>query len=176
MTDDAKHEPEAMRYGFDGFGYRYIDSGSGSDWRTRHPDAEPLYIQPQTDDRYGKIHTDGSRSGGQPLDDSTDEEALALMNDPDWPYEYELDDHPVKVLSRFIEQHEAFKQEVSDALLEYYGGYHNASGEPLERFIIPKPKPDPLAEAMLAIGVIPDANSLRAALEARGLEIREKGQ
>jgi len=41
--------PEAMRYGFDGFGYRYIDSGSGSDWRTRHPDAEPLYAQPQTD-------------------------------------------------------------------------------------------------------------------------------
>ena len=49
MTDDAKQEPEAMRYGFDGFGYRYIDSGSGSDWRTRHPDAEPLYAQPQTD-------------------------------------------------------------------------------------------------------------------------------
>jgi hypothetical protein len=38
-----------MRYGFDGFGYRYIDSGSGSDWRTRHSDAEPLYAQPQTD-------------------------------------------------------------------------------------------------------------------------------
>jgi hypothetical protein len=49
MTDDATQEPEAMRYGFDGFGYRYIDSGSGSDWRTRHSDAEPLYAQPQTD-------------------------------------------------------------------------------------------------------------------------------
>jgi hypothetical protein len=46
---DAMQEPEAMRYGFDGFGYKYIDSGSGSDWRTRHPDAEPLYAQPQTD-------------------------------------------------------------------------------------------------------------------------------
>jgi aconitase B len=34
-----------MRYGFDGFGYKYIDSGSGSDWRTRHPDAEPLYAE-----------------------------------------------------------------------------------------------------------------------------------
>jgi len=36
-------EPEAMRYDFDGFGWQYIDSGSGSDWQTRHPDAEPLY-------------------------------------------------------------------------------------------------------------------------------------
>lgn len=44
MTDD----PEAMRYGFDGFGYKYIDSGSGSDWRTRHPDAEPLYVSQPT--------------------------------------------------------------------------------------------------------------------------------
>lgn len=44
MTD----EPEAMRYGFDGFGYKYIDSGSGSDWRTRHPDAEPLYLSQPT--------------------------------------------------------------------------------------------------------------------------------
>lgn len=44
MADD----PEAMRYGFDGFGYKYIDSGSGSDWRTRHPDAEPLYLSQPT--------------------------------------------------------------------------------------------------------------------------------
>ena len=35
-----------MRYDFDGFGYQYIDSGSGSDWQTRHPDAEPLYATP----------------------------------------------------------------------------------------------------------------------------------
>jgi hypothetical protein len=41
-------EPEAMRYGFDGFGYKYIDSGSGSDWRTRHHDAEPLYASQPT--------------------------------------------------------------------------------------------------------------------------------
>jgi hypothetical protein len=44
MADD----PEAMRYGFDGFGYKYVDSGSGSDWRTRHPDAEPLYASQPT--------------------------------------------------------------------------------------------------------------------------------
>ena len=43
LRQPTHSEPEAMRYGFDGFGYKYIDSGSGSDWRTRHPDAEPLY-------------------------------------------------------------------------------------------------------------------------------------
>jgi hypothetical protein len=111
-------------------------------------------------------------------DDSIEAKALALLNE----VAVEMDGHPVHVtinrdyhaqeaLCRSIEQHEAFRQEVSDALL-------NASGEPLERFIIPKPKPDPLVEAMLAIGVIPNASALRAALEARGLEIeiKEKGQ
>ena len=48
MANDISVEPEAMRYGFDGFGYKYIDSGSGSDWRTRHPDAEPLYASQPT--------------------------------------------------------------------------------------------------------------------------------
>ncbi|MCC3607431.1 MAG: hypothetical protein JGK24_30445 [Microcoleus sp. PH2017_29_MFU_D_A] len=43
-----------------------------------------------------------------------------------------------------------FKQEVSDALVDSW--YHNASGETLERFIIPKPKPDPLVEAMKKMG------------------------
>jgi hypothetical protein len=51
----------------------------------------------------------------------------------------------------------------------------------LHQFIIPAPKPDPLVEI---IGEINDgpyvetkaeyANAIRAALEARGLEIREK--
>jgi hypothetical protein len=36
-----------MRYDFDGYGYKYIDNGSGSDWRTRIKDAEPLYTSPQ---------------------------------------------------------------------------------------------------------------------------------
>ena len=45
LRQPTQSEPEAMRYGFDGFGYKYIDSGSGSDWRTRHPDAEPLYAE-----------------------------------------------------------------------------------------------------------------------------------
>jgi hypothetical protein len=42
-----QQEPVAMRYDFDGYGYRYIDNGSGSDWQTRIKDAEPLYAAPQ---------------------------------------------------------------------------------------------------------------------------------
>jgi hypothetical protein len=73
-----------------------------------------------------------------------------------------------------------FRQEVSDALLEYYGGYHNASGEPLERFIIPKLKPDPLVEAIekcaaqMHLTSEDAAKELCAALDALGFEIREK--
>ena len=40
-------EPVAMRYDFDGYGWKYIDSGSGSDWMTRIKGAEPLYTHPQ---------------------------------------------------------------------------------------------------------------------------------
>jgi len=40
-------EPVAMRYEFDGYGYQYIDFGSGSDWQTREKGAEPLYTAPQ---------------------------------------------------------------------------------------------------------------------------------
>lgn len=36
-------EPVAMRYDFDGYGWQYIDNGSGSDWLTRHKDGEALY-------------------------------------------------------------------------------------------------------------------------------------
>jgi hypothetical protein len=38
-------EPVAMRYDFDGYGYMYIDSGSGSDWQTREK-GEFLYTKP----------------------------------------------------------------------------------------------------------------------------------
>ena len=41
-----KQEPVAMRYDFDGYGYQYIDSGSGSDWQTRVK-GELLYTAPQ---------------------------------------------------------------------------------------------------------------------------------
>ena len=39
-------EPAAMRYDWDGYGYQYMDSGSGSNWQTRVKGAEPLYTHP----------------------------------------------------------------------------------------------------------------------------------
>jgi hypothetical protein len=39
------NEPVAIRYDFDGYGYKYIDSGSGSDWQTR-VEGELLYTHP----------------------------------------------------------------------------------------------------------------------------------
>lgn len=89
-----------------------------------------------------------------------------------------------EALCRAIEQHEAFRQEVSDAVEEAFGdGVHPSIEEPLVRFIIPAPKPDPLVrvinEVIYAqphgdIDEIRMADDFRAALEARGLEIREK--
>ena len=41
-------EPVAIRYYSDGFGWLYIDSGSGSDWVARgmeKPDAEMLFTK-----------------------------------------------------------------------------------------------------------------------------------
>lgn len=85
-----------------------------------------------------------------------------------------------ETLCRAIEQHESFRQEVSDAVLEFYGGYFNALGEPLERFILP-PKPDPLVDAVKDIlnedslhNAEEFSEAIRAALAKRGLEIREK--
>ena len=81
-----------------------------------------------------------------------------------------------------LKSHEAFRQEVSDAVYAYV----NATGggvdewENLKSLIIPKP--DPLVEVMEQIptsALTPTfvyAAKIRAALEARGLEIREKGQ
>ena len=42
------NEPVAIRYGFDGNGYMYLDSGSGSDWASlnKNVDGEFLYTHP----------------------------------------------------------------------------------------------------------------------------------
>ena len=88
-----------------------------------------------------------------------------------------------EALCRAIEAHEAFKQEVSDAVevvVEVFK--YEVEFPALERFIIPAPKPDPLVEAIekcaaqMHLTSEDAANALRSALEARGLEIREKGQ
>ena len=90
----------------------------------------------------------------------------------------------IEAHARAIEQHEAFRQDVSDAVKEWHSGHGDDERvyANLTRFIIPKS--DPLVE------VIADykrtkgtgeyatnkdmADALRAALAARGLEIREK--
>jgi hypothetical protein len=40
------NEPVAVRYCFDGYGYLYMDAGSGSDWASRVKDCEFLYTHP----------------------------------------------------------------------------------------------------------------------------------
>jgi hypothetical protein len=122
----------------------------------------------------------------------TEKKALALVNEvlAEWGVLKNAVEVPKNsdafacALLRAIEQHEAYKQEVSDAVEEIakaWGTADPAWGY-LRRFIIPKP--DPLVE------VIADykrtkgtgeyatnkdmAAALRAALDARGLEIREK--
>ena len=113
--------------------------------------------------------------------------ALALLNKVgrDWgnvemPAENinRAHDARCEALCRAVEQHEAFRQEVSDALKKYFSmdwNTHNMVSD-LHRFIITKP--DPLVEIMkeLVLTARMTSGDLRAALEARGLEIREKGQ
>jgi len=87
------------------------------------------------------------------------------------------DDIRHETLCRAIEQHERFRQEVSDAIHKHWGNL------PCEfaRFIITKP--DPLVEAVKDIlneDSLHEAeefsDAIRAALAKRGLEIREKGE
>jgi hypothetical protein len=93
-----------------------------------------------------------------------------------------------------LEQYLATKQEYSDFrqlvsdvveqadLLDLHGT--EGAYKKLHRFIIPAPKPDPLVEALAESdrefgpdwGWEEQAKALRAALDARGLEIKEKGQ
>jgi len=81
-----------------------------------------------------------------------------------------------EALCRAIEQHEAFRKKVSDALLRYHAPTHVPHG--LQDLIIPKPKPDPLVEVLGDLewnNNSPEcASNFRAALDARGLEIRKK--
>ena len=99
-----------------------------------------------------------------------EKKALTLLNESHSPYEYAPDDHPVRVLARAIEQHEAFRQEVSDAVEKHWG---NMPCE-FDRFIIPKS--DPLIEAMVECGFGDSSNAasdIREALAKRGFKIVE---
>lgn len=83
------------------------------------------------------------------------------------------------------QEFDGFRQEVSDAVgyvLKFLGACHWAETH-LNEFIIPKPKPDPLFDVMWDLGMADNrrgvefmAARINEALEARGLEIREKEQ
>ena len=106
------------------------------------------------------------------------EKALALVKRfyPECPDDYQ--GRRLQIAMAAIEQHEAFRQEVSDAVIN--SGTWNVGK--LKRFIIPAPKPDPLEQVIAECDdgtweTIPEyAEKFRAALEARGLEIKEKEQ
>jgi hypothetical protein len=116
--------------------------------------------------------------------------ALALLNEVQADWNYQLGSLAFKrdrdifseALCRAIEQHEAFKQEVSDAVGEVIESCAVTSwgAAMLDPLIIPKPKPDPLVEALAKVDFVPwkelskHADDFRAALDAVGLEIREK--
>lgn len=125
-----------------------------------------------------------------------EQKALALANEVrmerGWDAHTNFSRHndtTCEALCRAIEQHEAFRQEVSDAVGDtLFMVETHCDGEAvalvsnrLLQFIIPKPKPDPLVEALDAMkdgraGPTTEsyAKCLRAALDALGLEIREK--
>jgi len=118
-------------------------------------------------------------------DDSIEAKALALVNEIEREEgEKELTTRIMRglimdlALCRAIEQHEAFKQKVSDALVDYFGEHLVAEdgGDALASFIIPKLKPDPLVDVLdnICIATVEYpateyARRIRAALEARGL-------
>lgn len=127
-----------------------------------------------------------------------EQKALALVNEiaatrgTSWPCVDRANDSRWEALCRLIEQHEAFRQEVSDAAELARAGTvecgHSETWwalEPLDRFILPKPV-DPLVEAMRdACGAqgmetkhtpVELTEHLRAALAKRGLQIVDVGQ
>ena len=79
-----------------------------------------------------------------------------------------------EALCRAIEQHEAFKQEVSD-VMTYIKALYPTLPRNFNRFIIPKPKPDELVEVWGDLFEKSyNLDQFCDALEARGLEIRSK--
>lgn len=71
LAEQPAQQPVAMRYDFDGYGYKYIDAGSGSDWQTRIKDAEPVYASPQPAQQQEHI-TDGTPCWCNPVLDYKD--------------------------------------------------------------------------------------------------------
>jgi len=89
--------------------------------------------------------------------------------------------------ARAIEQHEAFRQEVSDAITGFDEYGTEAAWERLSRFIIAKP--DPLVEVIATAlregspfdedgshDYTAEAKAVASAIRARGLEVRKIGE
>ena len=107
-----------------------------------------------------------------------EQKALALVNEVtghNWEPRESAGLPYFKVLCRAIEQHEAFKREVSDEIAKL-GCWPDTVN--LQRFILPKP--DPLVAAWLDAfpgnhreDSVEECEKIRAALAKRGLEVRE---
>ena len=72
-----EQEPVAMRFDFDGYGWLYIDNGSGSNWKEKIKNAEPLYTtppqrQPLTDEQIDEIYFKSSLEVANRCDDIYD--------------------------------------------------------------------------------------------------------
>ena len=125
-----------------------------------------------------------------------EQKALALMNEVRKERYYSILSgdsidrihHEHEALCRAIEQHEAFRQEVSDAVQSWVDGGIDRSAylwfrKNLEQFIIPAPKPDPLVDVLLEMDLSSDieegqhdAKWLRIKLDKLGFEIKEKSK
>ena len=115
-----------------------------------------------------------------------EQKALALWNEVRAEREYTYQHTSInratdmaEALCRAIERHEAFRQEVHDAVWAHFRPYEVPKvfwpiiiWEP-----IPAPKPDPLEEVVKEVtwyDYETTVKELRAALDAAGFEIREK--
>ena len=104
-----------------------------------------------------------------------EQKAQALVDEVRSEYPLVAGFHATSIaLCRTIEQHEAFRQEVSDECIVL--GFKPAPIG-IGRFIIPAPKSDPLVSAMDELewcNTDALAKDLRDTLDALGFEIREK--
>jgi hypothetical protein len=93
----------------------------------------------------------------------------------------QLHENTKKELQDVKQEFADFKQKVSDAVRDYYGGGYVPADSRFAQFIIPAPKPDPLLAALLELELSSDlqegqhdAKWIRNKLDELGFEIREK--
>lgn len=101
-----------------------------------------------------------------------EQKAMALLNESGWKGAYlkRAWNCRYEALCRAIEQHDAFRREVSDHMSDVVnksrsGKYYTADalGEDLRRFIIPKPV-DPVENVMRLVRAVADDHVIEAAI------------